>query len=244
MTAVALIIITISALFAGFVQSISGFGAGVIMTVICSQFFDPVSAVALNISVCTVMTLYLAFTFRKHIEWKLIVLPLIPYLIVSTVMNKVMTGLDVKLLGILFGVFQIILALYYLFFSAAVKPRKDVATAITIGGVSGATAALFGVGGPFLSLYMVAVSSSARSYTANLQFFFVITNFVIMSEKLAAGHYPFSCWYFTLAGAAAIVIGARLGVTLLKKLDADKMKRIVYWFLLASGIATILQNVL
>lgn len=244
MSAAALLIIIAGSLLAGFIQSVSGFGAGVIMTLLLTQFFDPVAAVALNVSVCTVMTLYLIVQFRKYIQWRLIVLPLIPYLIVSTLINKVMTGLDVKMLGVLFGVFQIILAVYYLFFAAVVKPRKDAGTAIAIGGISGATASLFGVGGPFLSLYMVAVSSSPKSYTANLQCVFVISNIVILSEKLAAGHYPVSAWYFTVAGALAIVAGARLGIKLLNKLDSEKMKRVVYWFLLASGITTVLQNVL
>ena len=238
------LIIFVGAMLAGFIQSVSGFGAGVILTLMFSQFLDPLASAAMTLSVCVVLTVYLTMKFRKEIEWRLILLPLIPYLIVSTVVNKLMTGFDVKLLTVLFGAFQIVLAVYYLFISSAVKPKKDAATGIAIGAISGATAALFGVGGPFLSLYMVAVSSSPKSYTANLQFIFLVTNFVILVEKIAAGHYPFSSWYFSAAGTAAILIGARLGVVLLKKLDSEKMKKVVYWFLLGSGIITILQKVL
>lgn len=244
MSTAALILIFVGSLTAGFIQSMSGFGAGVILTLLFSQFLDPVPAAAMTLSVCFLLTIYLSLKFRKYIEWKLILLPLIPYLVISTLMNRIMSGLDVKLLGILFGVFQIVLAVYYLFVSSAIKPRKDAVTGIAIGSISGATAALFGVGGPFLSLYMVAVSSSAKSYTANLQLFFVITNIIILGEKIAAGHYPFDCWLYSLAGIVAIIIGARLGVVLINKIDTEKLKKIVYWFLLASGVATILQNVL
>lgn len=238
--------IAAGSLAAGFIQSMSGFGAGTIMAIIFSLIpgITQTQAAAMTLSVCFPLTIYLALKYRKYFEWKLIVLPLIPYLIVSTVMNLVMKKIDGKLLPILFGVFQIILAVYYLFVSAAIKPRKDAVTGITIGGVSGATAALFGVGGPFLSIYMVAVSSSAKSYTANLQLLFVITNIFILSEKLAMGHYPFNAWYYTIAGIVAIIAGARLGVILINKIDIEKMKKIVYWFLLVSGVATILQAVL
>lgn len=244
MQAWSIVIILFGSLIAGFIQTLSGFGAGAIMMLIFSQLLEPVSAVAMTISVCIVMTAYLAFKFRKHIEWKMILVPLFPYLLLSTIINRVMKGLDVKLLGILFGVFQILLAIYFLFISASVKPRKDIGTGIVIGSISGLTASLFGVGGPFLSLYMVAGSSSAKSYAANLQFFFMITNVVILGEKLAAGHYPFDLWLLTLVGMVAIIVGARLGVILINKIDTEKMKKIVYWFLLVSGIITILQNAL
>lgn len=244
MSAVSLIIIMVGALAAGFIQTLSGFGAGTVMAIVFIQFFDPVAAPAMTLSVCFALTIYLSFKFRKYIEWRLIILPLIPYLIISTFMNKVMSGLDAKLLGILFGVFQILLAVYYLFVSGTLKPSKNTLSGIAIGSVSGATAALFGVGGPFLSLYMVAVSSSAKSYIANVQFFFVVTNIVIVSEKIAAGHYPADCWPYTLAGIIAIIIGARLGVILINKINTEKMKKIVYWFLMLSGLVTVFQNVL
>lgn len=244
MSGIAFAAIIIGSIIAGFVQSLSGFGSGVILAIIFSQFFNTVEATALTLSVCLALTVYLSLKFKKHIEWKLILLPLIPYLIISSIINKIMNGLNVSLLGILFGVFQIVLAVYYLFVSSAIKPSKSAVTGLTVGCLSGTTVALFGVGGPFLSLYMVAVSSSPKSYTANLQLFFVITNIIVLGEKLAAGHYPSDYWLYSVAGAVAIVIGARLGVSLINKLDAEKMKRIIYWFLLVSGVVTILQNTL
>lgn len=246
MTAASFLIIFAGALAAGFIQSMSGFGAGTIMAIIFSLLpgITATQAAAMTLSVCFPLTIYLALKYRKHFEWKLIVLPLIPYLIVSTFMNKVMTKMDGQLLPILFGVFQILLAIYFLFVSSAIKPRKDAVTGITIGSVSGATAALFGVGGPFLSVYMVAVSSSTKSYTANLQLLFVISNIFILSEKLVMGHYPFASWYYTVAGIIAIIVGARLGVVFLNRIDIDKMKKVVYWFLFVSGVATIFQTIL
>lgn len=245
MTPISFFIVLIGAAAAGFIQSMSGFGAGTIMAIIFAQLCaDTAAASAMTLSVCFPLTIYLSFKYRKYIEWRIILLPLFPYLLVSTVMNIVMTKQSGTWLPILFGVFQIILGIYYLFVSSAIKPRKDAATGLVIGGLSGATAALFGIGGPFLSIYMVGASSSAKSYTANLQLMFMITNIFILSEKLIFGHYPDGYGYFTLAGACAIIAGARLGVILIDRIDIEKMKKIVYWFLIVSGVVTILQAAL
>ena len=227
----------------GVIQTMCGFGAGVVLTLVYSNesLFNTDVGPAVSIAVSFVLTVYLALKLRKNLEWKKIILPLVPFLIISLLIQP---GANLKLLGILFGVFQILLGIYFLWIAPSVKPNRNPVIGVICGGLSGVTGTLFGVAGPFLSVYMVAVSADMLSFTANMQFIFVISNLVILLGKIRQGLYTVSCLPSTVAGAAGILIGGMIGVRLVKKMDTAKLKKIVYYFLLPSGIATILQRIL
>lgn len=230
----------------GLLQTFCGFGAGVIILLYVARFTDMVTGAAINLSICAFLSCYLLIRFRKKTEWKKTLIPMIPYVIVSGVFNKLILRLNESknLLGILFGVFQILLAVYYLFLAKSVKSRGNLASGLICGGASGMTAALFGVGGPFLSVHLLPASKDAESYTANMQLVFTVTNIFVAASKIKNGFYTAEAISSTLLGGLGVLLGGTLGILLLRKVNPGSIRRAVYVFLGISGVVTILQYAL
>lgn len=227
----------------GLLQTFCGFGAGVIILLYLARFSGMVTGAAVNLSICAFLAAYLLFRFRKKTEWRKTLLPMIPYLLVSIVFNRLIMRLDAhkNLLGILFGVFQIMLAVYYLFIAKNVKSSGNAVSGVLLGGASGMTSALFGVGGPFLSVYLLPVSKDAESYTANMQLVFTVTNIFVVAGKIRNGSYTLASLPATILGGIGVLLGGTFGIWLLKRTNPGNVKTAVYVFLAVSGVVTLIQ---
>ena len=237
-------IILLTAIAAGALQTVTGFGAAVILLLVLSQFFDMLTGPATTTLVCLFLTMVLSWRYRKHIEFRLILTPLIPYLLTSTLISLFLDKIDLRILGVLFGVFLVLLSLYHLFLANRVKGRYTEAAGVVFGLVSGVMAGLFGIGGPLLAVYILGVSHSKESFTGNLQFVFFISNCVIFFTKLMKGFFSVSLLPLAAVGVAGVLLGQWIGGTWIEKLKPEKMKIIIYIFIGISGLITILQNVL
>ena len=231
-----LLIILCAAAAAGAIQTVCGFGAGVLLMLVLSQFFDMLTAPAVNLLVCVFLCLALAWKLRREIQFKLILIPLIPYLLV-------VKRIDLQVLGILFGVFQMLLCLYYLLIAKRLKTKPTPSAGVICGFLSGITASFFGVGGPFLAVYLIGASRSKESYTANMQFIFLITNVIIFVNKAMKGLFSLQLVPITVAGILGVLLGQWFGTKLTDRLDIDKMKMVVYVFIGISGLITIMQYI-
>ena len=67
-----LLIVAALAAAAGAVQNIAGFGAGIILMLVFPHFYGMLGAPALNIAICTLMTVMLAIRYHKHLRLSLI----------------------------------------------------------------------------------------------------------------------------------------------------------------------------
>lgn len=235
-------IILIAAVAAGAIQTVTGFGAVVLLLLVLSQFFDLLTASAVNMLVCLFLTAALSWRYRKHIQFRLVLIPLIPYLVSSAIVNLFVDKIDLRILGILFGVFLLALGIYYLFLARHVKSRATLTEGLICGFVSGIMASLFGVGGPLLAVYLIGASESKESFAGNLQFVFLISNFLIFFTKFMKGFFHVSLIPITMVGVVGVLAGQWIGARFVHKLDPEKMKRIVYAFISVSGIITIIQN--
>ena len=83
MTMVQWVAIIIGAIIAGMIHTITGFGAGVLLIVILSNFYTMLAAPAINTSICLGLTVALTWKYRKLIRPRLIILPAIVYATVS-----------------------------------------------------------------------------------------------------------------------------------------------------------------
>ena len=237
-------VIVLSSFFGGLLQTLCGFGGGVVLLLALSPFYGLITAPALSLAICIFMVAFLTVRFRRHIEWKLVILPTVAYLITGTLINRLLNkDMNTDLIGFLFGVFQVLLSVYYLFLVKKVRAKPSLLTGIVCGGISGITGSLFGIGGPMLAVYLIAASKDKQSFAANIQSIFLVTNLVLVIGKLRSGFYTADCITPTLAGGISILLGTLLGVRFMQKLDAEKMKKFVYVFLGVSGIITIFQYI-
>ncbi len=238
------LIVALGACGAGAIQTACGFGAGVVLLLVLSRFLDMLSAPAVNLLICVFLTLSLSWRYRKQIQFGTILIPLIPYLVSSTLINLVVDRMDLGLLGVLFGVFQLALCAYYLLVARRLGTRTSTVAGILCGFFSGITASLFGVGGPLLAVFLLGACPTKESYTGSMQFVLFLTNLIIFSGKLLSGFFALSMLPMALAGILGVLAGQWCGERLTRRWDAERMKTVVYIFIGVSGLVTVLQYAL
>lgn len=228
----------------GILQTVTGFGAGVVMIMAFSRLFDITVAASLNTAICAVLSLSLAWQFRKEIQWKLIAVPEIPYILTSVLVIRTISSMDMSVLAVIFGIFLISLSVFFFFFEKRVHLQGTPPTALTCGAISGVFSGLFGVGGPLMALYFVTIMPGRVAYVASMQCFFLISNVISLITRFSEGLYTVSLFPITAAGIAAIMAGKWVGLRIADRLDGEKLKRIVYIFVGVSGAVTLLQQIL
>lgn len=238
------IVLPLIAALGGVIHTITGFGSGIVMMLFLPYFLNMATAPALSSSINLFLSLVLAFKFRKTIRIRLFLLPLIPYLIGSTLALNALSGFDMRMVAIAFGVFLIVLSLYFIFVAKHMTVNPTWQTALLCSSISGVTAGLFGIGGPLMALYFLAVTDSKESYTGNLQCMFTCTCLCNTMTRISRGFYTADLIPLTILGLLSINVGKSIGLRLLDKMDPDLVRKIVYIFVGISGVMTVIKNLI
>ena len=227
----------------GLVQSLTGFGAGVVMLLVLPSYFNMLQAPALSCAICLGLTAPMAWKFRKHIRLKLMLPPLCFYELGAMVTLNLVGGLDLEFLGIAFGVFLILLSIYFLFFSKNIQAKPTITSAAVCGTLSGVCNGLFGIGGPMMAIYFLAITDTKESYSGNQQCLFFITTIINLFIRIQKGFYTLDLIPMTLIGMVGIGIGMRFGLKILSRINSNLLRKIIYVFVGFSGILTLMDYV-
>lgn len=239
----AYVIVALAAMTAGAVQTVTGFGAAVIMMLVLPRMFGVVAAPAVSTSICVALSGALAWKFRKKTNFKLITVPIVVFGVCGIVIINLIKSLDLHLIGILFGVFLIALSVYNLAFAkkASLRPTKPVIFLSSV--VSGTFSGLFSIGGPLMALCFLPCSSDHEQYIGNMQTLFVVTNIINIITRAANGLYTADLLPYTLAGMVFILAGKEFGIRFARKLNIEVLKKVIYVFVGISGAITLAENI-
>ena len=237
-----IIVLLLASAVAGVLQAVMGFGAAILLMMVLPYFFDMLQAPALASSVTLGACIALAWQFRAYIRPRLVILPAILYEIASITSLQIAGSLDMDILGVAFGVFLILIALYFLLPLPTVRVSGGVASTAVCAMVSGASSGLFGIGGPLMALYYLSVTDDKRTYAANLQFLFSLTASINLMIRIRKGFYSLSFLPLTLLGILGISAGKWLGVKILERIDMTLMQRAVYILVGISGVLTLAKH--
>lgn len=224
---------------AGLIQAVTGFGAGIFMMIFFPALFPILNASALSSSISLFVSGPQSWRYRKHVDWKVAVLPTIAYILVSTVSILLVPYLPTELLKKVFGVFMVILSIYFLTVSGKLKIRANVLSATICGTLSGILGGLFGIGGPPMVIFFLAALDSKEEYIGTIQLFFFITGLYTCIVRVIKGIYTLDLIPFTLLGLLGILIGQHIGSRIIDRIDAATMKKLVYLFLGFAGLTNI-----
>lgn len=229
-----------SALVAGIIQTVTGFGAAVFLMLLMPHYFDMVAAPAITSAITVGLSATLAWKFRKHIQLKDCLFPILVYLLFSITSISVAKKLDLDHLSFIFGVFLVILAIYFYLFSERITMKANWKTAALCATISGITSGFFGIGGPLMAVYFISAIKEKESYIGTIQFLFAFTNIINLFTRIANGIFTIDLLPATILGFAGITVGKVIGLRILDKIDPRKIKKLVYAFVGISGILTLL----
>jgi len=237
------IAVVVMATLSGVVQAISGFGAGIMMMLVLPHFFDMITSSAIGSAVSIGITATLAWKFRRHMDFKITLLPAVVYMACSLTVLNFIQGMDMKVLTLVFGVFLVALSLYSLVFSKRMKLEANWRTGAVCAAISGICSGLFGIGGPLMAVYFVSAAKDKEAYIGSLQGMFCVTSSVNLLMRITKGIYTLDLLPLTLVGMLCINVGKLLGLRIVDKLNADTFRKVVYAFVGIAGLLTIWQNI-
>lgn len=234
-------LVIIASVLGGIIQSMTGFGAGVIMMLFFERYLNMLAAPALSSSICTGLTIALFLKFRKYVCLKKIVIPTAVYVFACTIVISLVKNMNLNYLQLLFGLFLIAMSIYSGFFAKRISVSANTISASICALLSGICGGLFGVGGPPLALYFLSATSSKEEYIGTIQAVFMLTSISSLVTRICNNIYTPQLIIYTIIGIIFVNIGKILGLQLLFRFDEKKVCTSVYICIGVSGLINVLS---
>ncbi|MBQ6836959.1 MAG: sulfite exporter TauE/SafE family protein [Clostridia bacterium] len=241
-TPVTLLIVGLVSIIGGLIQGVSGFGFGIFVMTIFPSILPYLFGVGLSSIISIVGMAGIVIRYRKHIQWKYLPVPIAFYMIASTLAINLSTTLEADWLKTYLGLFLVVLAFYFAFLGGKIKIKPNVGTAFIVSTMSGILSGLFSIGGPPMVIYYLAITKSKEEYLGTLQTFFLCTGIYNALVRIFKGIITAEVIPFWIFGFVGMQLGIIVGSKLLKKIDGEKLKKIVYAVIGCAGAWMFISN--
>ena len=222
---------------AAFVQRVSGFGLGIFAMMFLPYFMPTHTAAAVISSIFSCYTTtFNAIKYRKNITYKTALPMLIAALISIPIAVDFSAKVSAHIFEILLGSVLVILSIYFLFFNKRIKIKPTPANGIIAGTLGGALGGLFSTGGPPAVLYLTNATTDNATYFATIQFYFCLTNYYTTATRAIKGLITIDLLIYAAVGIIGCIAGDYFGTKVFNKLDAKKLKYVIYVGMIISGI--------
>ena len=216
-----------------FVESIVGFGGGLIAYAILGFFIDLKIMILAGLYIGTLSSAYIAYTDFKSFDKK-IFKSLIPLCLAGTIFGVfIFSKLSSQTLSLIFGILLILLAVKNIFFDKFTFPKIFKQKLLFIGGMSQGA---FGIGGPFVANALKDDFKNKSTFRTTLAVFFVVFNLVRFVQLSLQGEikpeFFAEIWWTVIPVFLAIQVGYRVHL----KISEDVFKKLI-------GLMTILAGV-
>lgn len=235
------VIIAIVSAIGGFIQRVTGFGFGIFVMLFFPHILsEHTAATAISSLVSCVVSVYNAVVYRKSVPYKKILPILFAALITIPLAVRFSVYVSSDVFKKCLGVVLIILSIYFLFFSNRIKIKPTVKNGIIAGGTGGILSGLFSTGGPPVVLYLMNAISDNTVYFASTQFYFGATGIYAALVRVLNGIITAEVIVYSIVGFVGSMAGNFFGKLVFDKLNAQKLKKIIYACMVASGIIMVL----
>lgn len=223
-------------MFGALVQSVVGFGAGLISMALLSLIWPVQVATLVMAPLSLVMTSALAWRLRESIDLKALT-PLFFGLPFGVALGgAAYEALPVQTLRVGLGVLLICAAIYH-GFAHRWSLRAPQWIGPLFGVISGVTGTSLSSPGPPAIIYGTLMSWPPREFRANLSLFFLISGGCTVLLLAVRGHLSLDRLGFSLSLVPAILIGVHQGSALADKVSQAIFKRLTLGLLLALGLS-------
>jgi uncharacterized membrane protein YfcA len=216
-----------------FVESILGFGGGLIAYAILGFFIDLKEMILAGLYVGTLSSMYIAYGSRKYFDAK-IFKSMIPLCIIGTIFGAfIFSELSSKNLGFIFGILLILLSIKTMFFDKFIFPKIFKNKLIFIGGISCGS---FGIGGPFWVNALQKDFKNKSGLRATLAVAFVTFNFLRIAQLSLQNQLSLDFFYNIWWTILPVFIAIKLGHKIHLKISEEIFKKGIALITILAGI--------
>ena len=229
------ILVIFVAFAAVFVNTVTGFGFGIISVALFTLFMPVQTAVALTSMVTVVMGFLLTGLRIKHVQWRLLVIPVLLSLAAGFLCIHFGTDLPQETAKRILGAFLVVLSIYSVFFSDRIKVKATPINGAIMGVLSGTFTGFFGIGGPPMVLYYLVCMEEKTKYMATLQMHFLIVNICMLGIRFFYGQLTVECWELFGISLIPLMAAVFFGTKLFKWLSEKTLRMVIYAFMAVCG---------
>ncbi len=233
--------VALVAIGAGLAQSLTGFGCGIVMMLVFPMLFGMITAPALSTAIGVAVSLQLAYGYKRHFKPKIILPFTSSYILASVAMIYCAKSFNVYWLTMAFGIYLVCIALYNLLAKNKFRLQGSFASALVCGAIGGTCSGLFGIGGPMISIYFLAITDDREGYMANTQLSSATSSLLETAARVSNGILTLDLLPAVIAGVIGITVGARLGERIAKHINREMMEKLVYIMVAVTGVKTIVE---
>lgn len=137
------------AFLAALIHAVSGFGFAIVFMMIMPYAVGLIKAETISAITPFPQAVLIWAHERKFTKYQKIIPVVIPYILVSTLVIRLLGSINLAGLKIGFGVFLILMGLYFIFLNKKLSLKPHVYIGIICGILAGASNGFFAIGGPF-----------------------------------------------------------------------------------------------
>ena len=225
------------------IQGVTGFGASLTIMTLLPYFIALPQAVALSGVIPMVQMAVLVWLYRKSINLRRVLIPTVFYLIGCWLSIKYTLDFDPRHLKFAFGIFLIIVGIYFLKFSEKVKVKDTIPVMFVCSFTSGLCNGLFGIGGPLMVLYYLAACDSMDEYIGHIQCCFLVTDIYCLGLRAQEGIFTTDLIGPSVVGIIAILLGQLVASRIVSKIENENIIRLcTYIMVCISGAIMVVTN--
>lgn len=237
------LIIALVSMIGALIQGVTGFGASLTIMTILPYFMALPKAVAISCVIPLAQMAALVWLYRRALNWRRVLIPSLFYLIGCWLSIKHTLSFDPTMLKFSFGIFLVIIGIYFLHFSEKAKVKDTIPVMVVCSFVSGLINGLFGIGGPLMVLYYMAACDSMDEYVANIQCCFMITDIYCLFLRTQEGIFTADLIGPSIVGIVIILLGQAIATRIVAKINSEAIiRRCTYVMVCVSGVIMGLTN--
>jgi uncharacterized membrane protein YfcA len=233
----------ILALLAEIIGTVGGFGSSVFFVPIANFYFDFQSVLGITTLFHVASNLSKIAFFKKALDKRLLLylgLPAVIFVSLGAFLSKY---INPSMLGVILGVFLILLSLTFLIFKKLVVKDSN-RNAMAGGALSGLSAGLLGTGGAIRGVTMAAFKMDKATFIATS----AAIDFMVDSSRAVVYYYNGYMHLHDLFIVGPLVIiailGTWIGKLILKQFSQELFRNFVLVLILLIGIASVISEYL
>ena len=234
-----LVAVAIASFIAGFLQGCTGFGAVMIMMMILPFYFPMSDAIGIANSSTIAGNISVAYQYRKSFCIRKALIPSLISMFVNGIAIMISVNADKALVKKAFGLFLVLLALYYLLFSKGKNWKLSPSLRIAMVVGFAITSAFFGIGGPLIAIYFMNTTESREEYLGSIQFFFMMTSLFNIVFRTATGLLREEHIIPILVGMLGVIISGFVSKPFVKHMNIKHAEILTYVFVGLTGLYNI-----
>lgn len=229
---------------AALVQSTSGFGFGIVFMAIMPLILPYKECNVLTLATVLVLQMYTLIKFRKHINFKLVLIPAIAALIFGSLGVHLMISINARMMNFILGGFLWILAFYLIVLAKRIHLKQSPVTGFFAGSFGGFMDGMFAIGGPPMVAYFDSVINDPLEYQATLQTYFMITTVNVLINNILCGNFTSQYAFPLCISIVSCLAGTTLGMHFTEKISMQLVRKLAYTVMIVAGAYHIFKGII